>query len=120
MIRKGRVCGNEQSLMETRRTRKEQTGGIVCSYFHNPHLHSNVANKIYSKLSAVLFTCLVNFIFSLQFSKLAVNNSVNNALNFQTKPVLALANQVKALIKTCSGPVKETKVGLIETPISRL
>lgn len=43
MIRKGRVCGNEQSLMETRRTRKEQTGGIVCSYCHNPHLHSNVA-----------------------------------------------------------------------------
>lgn len=76
-------------------------------------------NKIYSKLSAVLFTCLVNFIFSFQFSKLAVNNSVNNALNFQTKPVLALANQVKALIKTYSGPVKETKVGLIETPISR-
>lgn len=43
MIRKEHVCGNEQSLMETRRTRKEQTGGIVCSYCHNPHLHSNGA-----------------------------------------------------------------------------
>lgn len=53
-------------------------------------------------------------------TSIPVNNSVNNALNFQTKPVLALANQVKALIKTCSGPVKETKVILIETPISRL
>lgn len=37
------MCGNEQSLMETGRMRKEQTGGIVCSYCHNPHLHSNVA-----------------------------------------------------------------------------
>lgn len=64
MIRKERVCGNEQSLMETRRTRKEQTGGIVCSYCHNPHLHWNGAklSSMFSFKLPSLHSLLLNLI----------------------------------------------------------